>query len=109
MTALLIIQIWTSKGYFWISTVGHYLVLSSDKEVIAYMLFPVGKENLEFSPKGAYDFFLCDLPFPGGQYEARFFDPKTGSTESVTIRIENGITKSRTPVFVDDMAVHIIH
>lgn len=95
------------KGYFWISTVGHNLVLSSEKEIIAYMSSPTGIENLEFSPRGAH-VFLYDLPFPDGQYEAKYFDPKSGPMESVTITIENGITKFRSPDFVDDMVVHII-
>jgi len=95
------------KGYFWISTVGHNLVLSSDKEILAYISSPTGLENLEFYTNGAH-VFLYDLPFTDGEYNAKFFDPKTGPMDSATITIENGVTKFRTPVFIDDMIVHII-
>ncbi len=95
------------KGYFWISTVGVNLVLSSEKEILAYVSSPTGMENMEFKPNGAH-VFLFDLPFPNGQYEARFFDPKSGPAGSKKITIKNGETRFRTPVFIDDMAVHII-
>jgi len=95
------------KGYFFISTVGPNLVLSSDKEIIAYVSSPTGLENIEFLPNGAH-IFLYDLQFPDGQYEASFFDPKSGPKESRMITIKKGSTKFRTPVFIDDMAVHIL-
>jgi hypothetical protein len=95
------------KGYFWISTVGVNLVLSSAKEIIAYVSSPTGMENMEFKPNGAH-IFLHDLPFPDGQYEAKFFDPKSGPKGSRKISIKDGDTRFRTPVFVDDMVVHIV-
>ena len=95
------------KGYFWISTVGVNLVLSSSKEIIAYVSSPTGMENMEFKPNGAH-IFLHDLPFPDGQYEAKFFDPKSGPKGSRKISIKDGDTRFRTPVFVDDMVVHIV-
>jgi hypothetical protein len=95
------------QGYFWISTVGVNLVLSSTKEILAYISSPTGLENMEFVPNGAH-VFLHDLPFPDGRYEATFFDPKSGPAGSRTININNGETRFRTPVFTDDMAVHIV-
>ena len=95
------------KGYFWISTVGVNLVLSSEKEILAYVSSPTGLENMEFVPNGAH-VFLQDLPFPDGRYKASFFDPKSGPAGSRMITIEKGETRFRTPVFMDDMAVHII-
>jgi len=95
------------KGYFWISTVGVNLVLSSDKEIIAYISSHAGLENMEFVPNDAH-VFLYDLPFPDGQYEATLFDLKSGPVGSRTARITNGITKFRTPVFTDDIGVHIL-
>ena len=55
--------------------------------------------------------FLYDLPFPYREYGANFFHSRTGPMDSIksgTITIENGITKFETPVFIDDMVVHII-
>ena len=95
------------QGYFWISTVGHNMVLSSDQEIIAYMSSPTGIENMTFTPKGAH-VFLYDLPFPDGEYPAYFFDPKTGPAGMKLISIEDGITKFRTQDFVDDLVVHIL-
>jgi hypothetical protein len=95
------------KGYFWISTVGVNLVLSSDKEILAYVSSPTGLENMEFINNGAH-VFLQDLPFPDGRYEASFFDPKSGPAGSRMITIRKGETRFRTPIFTDDMAVHII-
>jgi len=95
------------KGYFWISTVGVNLVLSSDKEIIAYVSSPTGLENMEFVPNGAH-VFLHDLPFPDGRYEASLFDPKSGPAGSRMINIKKGETRFRTPVFTDDMVVHIV-
>jgi hypothetical protein len=95
------------KGYFWISTVGVNLVLSSDKEILAYISSPTGMENMEFVPNGAH-VFLQDLPFPDGQYVAKFFDPKSGPKGSRNISIKDGDTRFRTPVFVDDIMVHIV-
>ena len=95
------------KGYFWISTVGVNLVLSSDKEILAYISSPTGLENMEFVPNGAH-VFLHDLPFPDGRYKATFYDPKSGPAGSRMITIEKGETRFRTPVFTDDMALQIV-
>ena len=95
------------KGYFFISTVGVNLVLSSPKEIIAYISSPTGMEDLEFKPNGAH-VFLYDLPFPDGQYTAKFFDPKSGPAGSRKVSIHDGDIKTRTPVFVDDIVVHIV-
>ena len=83
------------------------LVLSSDKEILAYVSSPTGLENMEFIHNGAH-VFLQDLPFPDGRYEASFFDPKSGPAGSRMITIRKGETRFRTPTFTDDMAVHII-
>ena len=95
------------QGYFWISTVGHNLVLSSDQEIVAYISSPTGIEGMDYGPRGAH-VFLYDLPFPDGDYTAQFFDPKRGPTSSRLIAIKDGITKFRTPQFIDDYAVHIL-
>ncbi len=95
------------QGYFWISTVGHNLVLSSKKEIVAYISSPTGLEDMDYGPRGAH-VFLYDLPFPDGQYEAKFFDPKKGPAGWRTIEIKGGVTKFRTPQFIDDFAVHIL-
>ena len=95
------------KGYFWISTVGVNLVLSSPIEIIAYISSPTGMEGMEFEPNGAH-VFLHDLPFPDGQYTAKFFDPKSGPAGTRQVSIKNGEMRTRTPVFVDDIVVHII-
>ena len=95
-------------GYFWISSVGHNLVLSSPNEIVAYISSPTGLENMDFGERGAH-VFLYDLPFPDGEYAAHFFDPKSGPAGSKMIVIKEGVTKFRTSQFVDDMAVHIKH
>jgi len=95
------------KGYFWISTVGVNLVLSSPKEIIAYISSPTGMDNMVFKPNGAH-VFLFDLPFPDGRYTAKFFDPKSGPVGSRPISIKNGELRTRTSVFTDDIVVHII-
>ena len=93
-------------GYFWISTVGHNLVLSSSTEIVAYISSPTGLENMDYGERGAH-VFLYDLPFPDGEYTAEFFDPKSGPAGSKKIVISEGITKFRTSQFLDDLAVHI--
>ena len=94
------------EGHFFISPIGHNLVLSSNKEVIAYASSPTGIEGYDYSPRGA-QFRLADLPLEDGEYIARFFDPKAGPIGSKTIRVRSGRTNFRTPDFVDDYVVHI--
>lgn len=94
------------KGHFFISSVGHNLVLSSPKEVIAYVSSPSGMEDYKYAPSGA-QMRLADLPLKDGRYRARFFDPKSGPAGTKTIYIRNGTTNTRTPVFVDDLVMHI--
>lgn len=94
------------KGHFFISPLGHNLVLSSSKEIIAYVCSPTGMENVTY--EGGSQFRLTELPFPDGKYIARFFDPKSGYSGSSEIMIKNGVSNFRTPVYVDDIAVHII-
>jgi hypothetical protein len=95
------------KGYFFLSSGGHNMVLSSAWEILAYISSPTGLDNIEYSPKGAM-VWLYDLPFPDGQYEAHFFDPKSGPAKSQTISINGETTFFRTPVFLDDYAIRII-
>ena len=96
------------KGYFFISSVGHNMVLSSPKEIIAYISSPTGLENIEYSPRGA-KVWLYDLPFPNGKYEACSFDPKSGPGESRTIEVRERTTFFRTPDFIDDCVIHIVN
>lgn len=94
------------KGHFFISSLGHNLVLSSPKEIIVYVSSPTGMENFYYT-NGA-QCKLTDLPFPDGDYEARFFDPKTGYTDTRVIRIRSGDGRLQTPPFYDDYAIHIV-
>lgn len=94
------------KGHFYISPIGHNLVLSSPKEVIAYACSPTGIDGYEYMPHGA-QMRLADLPLEDGEYVVRFFDPKSGPAGSRTVRVRSGETKFRTPDFVDDYVAHI--
>jgi hypothetical protein len=114
--ALLLRQFWNSivdyasldfKGHFFISPLGHDLVLSSEKEIIAYMSSPTGIENYAYEPRGG-QVRLADVPFPNGDYTAYFFDPKQGPAGSREIKVRQGTTNFRTPNFVDDFVVHIL-
>ncbi|MCP4614497.1 MAG: hypothetical protein GY845_37940 [Planctomycetes bacterium] len=96
------------KGHFFISPLGHNLVLSSQKEIIAYVSSPTGIEGYRYDPQGV-QIRLADLPFSDGEYTANFFDPKLGPVGSKNIRIRNGTTNFRAPDFTDDYAVHIIN
>jgi len=96
------------EGHFFISPVGHNLVLSSNKEVLAYVCSPTGIDGFAYTPNGV-QFRLADLPLADGQYTALFFDPKTGPTGSRTVRIRKGTVNFRSPDFVDDYVVRIVH
>ena len=96
------------KGHFFISPLGHNLVLSSQKEIIAYISSPTGIEGYRYEPQGV-QIRLADLPFSDGEYTANFFDPKSGPVGSRNIRIRNGTTNFRAPDFTDDYAIHIIN
>ncbi len=98
------------KGHFFISPLGHNLVLSSDKEIIAYVCSPTGMENVPYAyaSSGGAQIRLTDLPFPDGKYQATLFDPKSGFVKSNEIRIQNGDCMFGTPPFIDDMAIHIL-
>jgi len=97
------------QGYFFIASTGHNMVLSSPKEIIAYISSPTGLENIVYpAPRGAM-VWLYDLLFEEGEYKAQFFDPKSGPTKSKIITIKDGTTIFRTPEFVDDFVVHIVH
>ncbi len=76
------------KGHFFISPLGHNLVLSSKKEIIAYISSPTGIEGYEYKP--SVQIRTADLPFTDGKYTANFFDPKIGPVGSRKIRISNG-------------------
>jgi len=95
------------EGHFFIAPVGHNLVLSSSKEVIAWVCSPTGIEGVAYAPRDA-QFRLADLPLADGQYKALFFDPKLGPTGSRTVRVRKGTVNFRTPDFVDDYVVRII-
>ena len=95
------------KGHFFISPIGHNLVLSSRREVIAYISSPTGIEGHDYGPRGA-QIRLADLPLPDGTYRAEFFDPKSGPAGSRIIRVRRGTTNFRTPAFQDDYVVHIV-
>jgi hypothetical protein len=95
------------RGHFFISPVGHNFVLSSDREIIAYVSSPTGIEGYRYGPNGA-QLRLRELPFPDGQYHSRFFDPKSGPAGKQLIRIRNGTANFRTPDFVDDFVVQIL-
>ncbi len=95
------------KGHFFISPIGHNLVLSSDREVVAYVSSPTGIAGFAYSPRGA-QIRLADLPLADGEYHAAFFDPKSGPAGARAIRVKDGTTNFRTPDFVDDLVVHIV-
>lgn len=98
------------KGYFFISSPGHNLVLSSPKEILVYISSPTGMNNIVYSkPKGGAKIWLCELPFPDGEYVAKFTDPKLGQAGSKKISIIDGTTFFWTPEFVDDFAIHIVN
>jgi hypothetical protein len=94
------------EGHFFIAPVGHNLVLSSNREVIAYVCSPTGIDGFAYTPRGV-QFRLADLPLVDGQYTALFFDPKSGPTGSRTVRIRKGTANFRSPDFVDDYVVRI--
>ena len=94
------------RGHFFISPIGHNLVLASSQEVIAYVSSPTGIEGYHYGPRGA-QIRLADLPLADGQYRAEFFDPKSGSAGARMIRVRGGTTNFRTPPFVDDYAIRI--
>lgn len=95
------------EGQFFISPVGHNLVLSSDKEVIAYLSSPTGIEGQVYpSP---VPIRLADLPFPDGTYVADFFDPASGPCGHRTVRILDGRAVFGMPGFTDDRVIHIRH
>src|SRR5690606_19758867 len=74
-------------GHFFISPVGHNLVLSSQQEIIAYISSPTGIENMHYDTNGkGVQIRLTDLPFPNGEYTAIIFDPKSGITGSRKIK-----------------------
>jgi hypothetical protein len=95
------------EGHFFISPVGHNLVLSSSKEVLAYVCSPTGLDGIAYAPRGA-QFRLANLPLANGQYIAHFFDPKSGPAGTRTVRIRKGMVNFRTPDFVDDYVVRIV-
>jgi hypothetical protein len=95
------------EGHFFISPVGHNLVLSSKKEVLAYVCSPTGIDDFTYTPRGV-QFRLADLPLTDGQYTALFFDPKSGPAGSRTVRIRKGTTNFRSQDFVDDYMVRIV-
>jgi hypothetical protein len=95
------------EGHFFIAPVGHNLVLSSSKEVLAYVCSPTGIDGFAYAPRGA-QFRLADLPLEDGQYIAHFFDPKSGPAGSRAVRIRNKTANFRTPDFVDDYVVRIV-
>lgn len=95
------------RGHFFISPIGHNLVLGSPREVVAYVCSPTGIEGMEYRPRGV-QMRLADLPLADGEYRARFFDPKSGPAGERTIRVRRGTTNFRTPDFVDDYVVHIV-
>ncbi len=94
-------------GHFFISPIGHNLVLASNKEVIAYVSSPTGIEGVAYAPRGA-QIRLADLPLEDGKYTAQFFDPKSGPAGSKTIHVRSSTVNFRTPDFVDDYVVRII-
>jgi len=95
------------QGHFFISSIGHNLVLSSPKEVVAYVSSPTAVADFEYAPHGA-QVRLAELPLDDGRYRAEFFDPKSGPLGSRTIRVSEGTTNFRTPKFVDDYVIHIL-
>lgn len=97
----------TFKGHFFISPLGHNLVLSSRKEIIAYMSSPTGIEGFEYS--APVQIRLGDLPFPDGLYTATFFDPKKGPAGFRNVNIKKGRAIFGMPGFTDDCAIHIIN
>ena len=98
------------EGHFFISPLGHNLVLSSQNEIILYVCSPTGMENLpyNYASGGGTQIRLTELPFPDGEYEAKLFDPKSGYIGSRKIRIQNGDCIFGTPFFIDDIAIQII-
>ena len=101
------------KGHFFISPVGHNLVLSSQKEIIAYISSPSGVDGYEFlwenqNMKFGAQINLAGLPFDDGRYQAEFIDPKSGPVQSRVISINQGKAIFGTPLFVDDYVIHIV-
>lgn len=94
------------EGYFFISPIGHNLVLGSKKEVIAYVSSPTAIDSYKYAPKGPL-LKLDKLPLSDGQYRAEFFNPKSGPAGFRNIKVLNGYTAFSIPVLVDDYAVHI--
>ena len=97
----------TFKGHFFISPLGHNLVLSSPREIIAYISSPTGFEAYEYT--APVQIRLADLPFADGLYTANFFDPKTGPSGSRKVSIKAGRAIFGAPGFIDDYVIHIIN
>lgn len=97
----------TFRGHFFISPLGHNLVLSSPKEAIAYISSPTGFDDFKYS--SPVQIRLADIPFPDGHYSASFFDPKKGPAGSRKVRIKDGRAIFGAPGFTDDCVIHIVN
>ncbi len=82
--------------------------MSSPKEIIAYISSPTGMEGFEYDLHNS-PIKLADLPFPNGQYTAHYFDLKSGPAGSRKRTIHDGRASFGAPIFIDDLAIHIIH
>lgn len=82
------------------------MVLSSEREAIAYMASEMGRVGAEY---GAQRLELADLLLGDGSYTADIWKPAApgGIVETVACAVSRGSTVVPLPAFTDDLAVHL--
>jgi len=82
----------------------HQLVLSSDREAVAYCSSGTGDEDVRFE-SGMLE--LRDLAVADGEYIVEIVDPETGVSDTRSVSIGSGKADLMLPAFTDDIAVHV--